>query len=142
LIRLAKEEDFPRILEMTESFHRETPYKDLPFNKGGIRDLFDAYLRNPSHVIFLMFDHGMIAGMAMEPVFSHALVATELAWWVDHEHRKTQDSIDLMLAYEEWARRIGAKVVQMAMLDEVTNLDRFYRKQGYRPAERSYIKEL
>jgi hypothetical protein len=47
-----------------------------------------------------------------------------------------------MLAYQEWARRVGAKTVQMAMLDDSMNLDKFYRRQGYVPAERSYIKEI
>lgn len=142
MIRLPTEKDFPRILEMAESFHKASPYSNLPFQRTGVREVFDAYLRNPSQCIFIMFDHGMIIGITMRPSFSDSLVTTELAWWVDEDHRGTKESLMLMKAYQDWARRIGAKLCQMAMLDEVTNLDKFYRRQGFIPAERSYIKEL
>jgi hypothetical protein len=84
----------------------------------------------------------MIIGFCDSLPFSSDRVAAELAWWVDEDKRGSRDSLLLFKAYEDWALRVGAKIKQMAMLDDVTNLAAFYEKQGYRPAERSYIKEI
>lgn len=142
-LRLANENDFPEILRMARAFHEVSPYRDLEFSEDSCRNVFDLYLRGDKTdiVIILSDNSGMLIACANQLPFSNDKVAMELAWWVDEDKRGSKDSLLMKKAYEAWARKIGAKLTQMAMLDEVTNLDKFYRKQGYVPAERSYIKE-
>lgn len=144
-MKLAELSDLPDILRMARSFHEASPYKDLEFSEERCREMFARYLvgNKKELIIILAGDKpfGMIIGFANSLPFSLDLVATELAWWVDEEHRGSRESLLLFKAYEDWAKRIGARLTQMAMLDDVTNLKRFYEKQGYRPAEQSFIKE-
>lgn len=147
-LKLAESKDYPDIIRMAQAFHRASPYVDLEFSEERCRGLFDHYLRGDRRELVIILAHeeervfGMIIGFANSIPFSNEKVAAELAWWVDEDKRKTKDSLLLFKAYEDWALRIGAKMSQMAMLDDVTNLSGFYLKQGYQPAERSYIKRI
>lgn len=147
MLRLATEQDWPEVLRMAHSFYKASPYNVLDFSEVSCRSLFDRYLQGDKTDLIIILaaaesPYGMILGHASPTPFSTLKVASELAWWVDESYRSTRDSLLLFKAYEDWAVRIGATICQMAMLDESTNLEKFYLKNGYKPAERSYIKEL
>lgn len=141
---------------MAKAFHEASPYNSLEFSEDKCRALFESYLVGDKRSLVIILatssknesshvdesPHGMIIGLADSLPFSNDRVAAELAWWVDEDKRGSRDSFLLFKAYEDWALRVGAKIKQMAMLDDVTNLAAFYEKQGYRPAERSYIKDV
>lgn len=145
-LRLATENDFDDIVRMAKSFHDASPYVSLEFSEGKCREFFNHYLRGDRKEVIIILAHaeervfGMIIGYASSTPFSDNLVASEVAWWVDEDMRQSRDSLLLFKAYEDWALRINVKITQMAMLDNSTNLQNFYSKQGYSPAERSYIK--
>lgn len=147
-LRLAEAHDYDEVIRMARAFHKASPYNVLEFSEDTCRELFERYLRGDRRELVIILAEsesrpfGMIIGFANLTPFSLDRVASELAWWVDEDMRKTRDSLLLFKAYEDWALRVGAKINQMAMLDEVTNLVAFYEKQGYKPAERSYIKEI
>lgn len=147
-LKLAEASDYSEVIRMAQAFHKASPYADLEFSEERCRGLFDHYLRGDRRELVIILAHqeervfGMIIGFSNSIPFSDEKVAAELAWWVDEDKRKTKDSLLLFKAYEDWALRIGAKISQMAMLDDVTDLSGFYLKQGYTPAERSYIKRI
>ena len=144
-LRLATKEDYPHIIRMARRFHEASPYSDLEFSEEQSRAVFEKYLgSNKTEIVIILAadgePYGMIIGAASSLPFSQDKVASELAWWVDEDKRGSKDSLMLFKAYQDWARRVGSKITQMAMLDDVTNLNKFYLKQGFVPAERSYIK--
>lgn len=144
-LRLATKEDYPHIIRMARRFHEASPYSDLEFSEEQSRLVFEKYLgSNKTEIVIILaaddVPYGMIIGAASSLPFSKDKVASELAWWVDEDKRGSKDSLMLFKAYQDWARRVGSKITQMAMLDDVTNLNKFYLKQGFVPAERSYIK--
>lgn len=144
-LRLATKEDYPHIIRMARRFHEASPYSDLEFSEEQSRTVFEKYLgSNKTEIVIILageeIPYGMIIGYSNALPFSLDRVATELAWWVDEDKRGSKDSLMLFKAYQDWARRVGSKITQMAMLDDVTNLEKFYLKQGFVPAERSYIK--
>lgn len=146
-LKLATAEDYPHIIRMARAFHQASPYADLEFSEEKCEQMFRLYLTGDKRELVIILavgesPFGMIVGFANSIPFSNEKIAAELAWWVDEERRGTKDSLLLFKAYEDWAVRIGAKVSQMAMLDDVTNLSKFYIKQGYAPAERSYVKRI
>lgn len=145
-LRLAQASDYDDVIRMARAFHQASPYSGLSFDEDKCHDLFMTYLKGDkkSLIIILASEErpfGMIIGFVNSLPFSFDRVATELAWWVDEDKRRSRDSLLLFKAYEDWTLRVGAKITSMAMLDDVTNLSSFYEKQGYRPAERHYIKE-
>lgn len=131
---------------MARSFYENSPYSGFTFSEEKCREIWDVYLQDKTRVIIILAcdenPFGMIIGLASEMPFSKEKTTIELAWWCDPNKRGSRDSIMLMKAYEDWAIRIGAKMSQMAMLDDSTDLEKFYTRSGYRPAERSYIKEI
>lgn len=148
MLRLATENDVEAVIEMAKRFHDASPYSALEFSPTTSYELFKAYLEgDKTRLVIILSEQdgkpqGMIIGMAAKPLFSDDLMATEIAWWMNPEYRKTRDSLLLIQAYEDWTKRIGCKMTQVAMLDEVTNLEKFYTKRGFKRAEQSFIKEV
>lgn len=146
MLRLAEEKDRQACIRMARSFHSISPYKDLSFDLKKTDDLFTNYiLGDKTRLIIILAGedpYGMIIGLRGDLPFSSDVVCTELAWWVDEDKRKSRDSLLLFKAYEDWTKRVGSVLTQVAMLDDVTDLSSFYLKQGYRPAEKSFVKEV
>ncbi len=143
-LRLAQESDYGEVIRMARNFHLASPYSELEFDEPSCRRLFEAYLSNKREFMIILaekeYPFGMIVGHCASSPFSKDKITSELAWWVDEEYRGSRDSLLLMKAYEDWCVRVGSKITQMAMLDQSTDLEKFYRKSGYIPAERSFIK--
>lgn len=145
-LRLARPEDEERLVEMASAFQAMSPYRSLEFSPAACSRLFKAYLEGDKTELIVIISEqdgearGMVIGMCSSPLFSDDKMATEIAWWMDEDYRKTRDSLLLIEAYQEWARRVDAKVIQCAMLPDVTDLSRFYEKQGMTRAEVSYIR--
>jgi GNAT superfamily N-acetyltransferase len=149
-LKIADYSDFKPIFDMAGRFQQASPYTELTYDEGKVVELIDSFLtgdRTQKIIILGLKDQepvGMIAGVVNEMLFSHDLIASELMWWVEPEHRGSRLSIQLLDAYEEWARRVGAKVVQLSSVntDHADKLDRLYRHRDYNLVERGYIKGL
>jgi GNAT superfamily N-acetyltransferase len=77
-----------------------------------------------------------------QPLFSSETLATEIAWYVNKDHRTSTAAFRLMKAYEEWALSKGVKYVGMTYLEDITDLSEIYEKKGYSKAETHHIKEF
>lgn len=145
-LRLANESDRHDCLRMARLFHSKSPYSNQEFSVEKCNEIFDRYLAGGGKdLIFILAEdvnpYGMIIGIRSELPFSKSVVCTELAWWVD-EDKRGRESLLLFKAYEEWSRRVGGDLNAVAMLEGVTDLGDFYTRQGYSPAEKTYIKEV
>lgn len=148
-LRLGTLEDIPTLLRFARNFHNASPYKTMKFDrvKGEkfLRQILTGDKMDGVIIVALSDDEpiGFIVGVANEPVFSSAKIATELGWWIEPEHRGTRSSMLIYSAYEDWARRIGCHYVHGAYLPGVSpSLDEFYKKRGYFQVESSYMKTL
>lgn len=148
-LRLAVLEDIPTLLRFARNFHRASRYNSMKFDLvKGEKFLRDIITRSIMDSIILVALHddkpiGFLVGMANEPVFSSAKIATELGWWIEPESRHTRASFLIYRAYEDWALRIGCSHIQGAYLPGVSpELDEFYKKRGYIQVESSYLKTL
>jgi len=150
-LRLATLDDYIDFDRFAYSFYLSSPfYPTIPYNADKTRSVLDLAVSSQYRdaVVLLYIDHelpvGMIVGLASSTPFSDDKIASELAWWVDPEYRGTRGSIELVYAYEEWARRVGCKHVTMALLPSLTNpkVEAYYERLGYHKTEISYLKEL
>lgn len=93
-----------------------------------------------------LFKDGAIAGafgaIVSDDLNDGTLVANECFWFVIPESRGR--GFELLIAYEEEARRRGAKRCSMIHLANLQpeKLAHIYEKRGYREVETSYSKEL
>lgn len=91
-------------------------------------------------IIFLYEDKGMLAATVGPFAYGDVLQATELAWWVEEEHRKSNIGKELLEAYAYWALKVGCKFMVMSCLDD--SVGKYYEKNGFKLYERTYFKEL
>lgn len=138
-MKIAELSDLDTILEMGMKFVETTGYKEAA-DKDIIKELIKAFLEAPhtSHIIILD-DFGFIAGQATPFLFGHGMLASEVAWWIDPSARGENKGIKLMEAFEYWAKNIaGCRYISMSSLDK--DVEKIYKKKGYKLYERAYMK--
>jgi GNAT superfamily N-acetyltransferase len=119
----------------------------------------DEFLRLPDRRLFVAADGerivGVLAVVACPALFARTShVVRVVTLWVGQAHRGQGIARKLHAAAEEWARSVGAPVMfagvpcnydaHAELGDNASPADasRFYREQGYRPAEASLVKEI
>ncbi len=144
-IRKAVEDDLLDCLMLFKQFHKESK---LPYSWDAKKTqaVFLQTLALEEIEVFLAEVDGETVGylccQVMEPLFSTEKVATEIAWFIHKDYRKTSAGFRLMTTYEEWALSQGAKYVNMAYLESIADLSKVYEKKGYVKAETHYMKEF
>lgn len=136
MIRVATESDINAVLDMALKFVKNTGYKDI-YNEYKVTSMI---LYCMEHGIVLMHDYGFVMGLADQFIYGSTSMATELAWWVDPDHRGDGVGKELLEGFESWAKSIGCSYVTMISIDD--NVGKYYEKKGYKLYERAYMKEL
>lgn len=85
---------------------------------------------------------GALMGTLTPLWFSKEMIACELGWWVDEDHRGSGNT--LRLRFEAWARQVRAPVVCMSdvVMDNSTPAGELYQRAGYDCVERAWMKGL
>lgn len=144
-IREATEEDALDCLILFKQFHKESkvPYS---WDAKKTQTVFLQTLPLENFVTLVAERDGDVVGficaMYSEPFFSSEKISTEVAWYVNKEHRNSTAGFRLMKAYEEWATDNNVKYVGMTYLENITDLSEIYEKKGYSKAETQYMKEF
>ena len=84
---------------------------------------------------------GMIGGLICPDLYDGEIVCHTSFWFVVPTARGRL-SIQLLEAFEDWAREVGAKRVVVTHLSSVESLGLLYSRRGYQPLERSYVRKL
>ena len=145
-IRKATPDDIPRLMVMGEQFAKYAPF-DVEFSPEGAA-AFVAGLMEIGLVLVAEQDGEILGGIlgALTPMWYSPsnLMASELAWWVAPEHRGGRAALQLLRAFEDWAKASGAKVITMSDLriGEDYPAGPLFERMGYRVLERAHIKEI
>lgn len=141
IVRDAKETDYPEIIRMGRAFAQAADQPDVD------PDPLISVLNDLP--ILKVVENGEVCGMAAAVVYPHywspdTLVAQELWWWVDETARGSRAGVMLLEALEESAKVLGASKLMMLALDALNpdGVERLYRRRGYVPQERTFVKEL
>jgi GNAT superfamily N-acetyltransferase len=148
MIRAAIPADAARICELGERFFNEAgwPEVNLTWDESSVRDTL-AILA--AHGVLLVAEvDGVVVGMAgagICPAYfnRNQTVAQELFWYVEEEHRNGVGAA-LLRALEAGVKTRGAHTFTMITVAGMRSdaLARLYRRDGYRPAELSFIKRV
>lgn len=141
MIRLAREADIPRLVEMGQRFRRESSYAErLADNPEKMAELGRQLLKVDG--LLLSEKDGELTGMLGFILHNHFIsgevFAGEVFWWVEPERRG--DGLRLLREAEKRARARGAKYMQMiAPTDQVATI---YKRLDYEFVEATYQKAL
>jgi GNAT superfamily N-acetyltransferase len=140
MLKIAQKTDFPVLFEMGMKFAKTTEYKDY-ITEDYVANTINQILDQEMGTIALMHgEDGMLLGTVLPFQFGPYFTASEVAWWVNEDKRKSSIGTELLEAFEEWARRVGADFVHMVSLDDAVG--KYYEKKGYKLLERAYIKKI
>jgi GNAT superfamily N-acetyltransferase len=138
-MKIAELEDVDTILAMAMQFVRATGYEKLS-DEETIKNLITQYVTSSSTDCIIIFDEfGFIAGRCTDFPFGPGKIASETAWWIDPDSRGQNRGQKLMQAFEYWAKVIAeANMISMTSLDK--DVEKIYKKNGYKLYERAYMK--
>ncbi len=144
MIRLATEDDFESILDMSAKFWLSTQ-----FNESFESDHTRLYVQ-------MAFDHGLLAVVEIDGKnvgfcaaiksfilgSTKAVGATELAWYIYPEHRAGKNGIALLQFMEGLVKEQGIKYFTMVSMQSSMpeQVNRMYERMGYKHSETSYTK--
>lgn len=141
-MKIATIDDHDEILSMAMKFMEQTGYTEYS-NEETISNLINTILSGKQNemIILLKPGIGFLAGMSSPFVFGPHLIASEVAWWINEDKRKTGAGAELVEAFEYWAKNVaGCTIITLTSLDD--KIGKFYEKKGYKLYERAYMKEL
>lgn len=147
-IRRATKDDAEALFVMARKFVAFAPYHDrVTATDDELRAIITYFTANAT--VFVAEKHGEVIGMLvaiLAPVWyaPSCRVATELAWWVEQEHRGGTAAIRLIQAYETWARNEQASMVTMSNLEvgDDNCVVSMLKRMGYRMTEQSHTKGI
>lgn len=148
-IREAADADVSAVAALGHRFYREAGWDDVAeWDAHSIGVTLRNMVAGEGGIVLVLEREGVIRGMAgglVYPLyFNHThLTGQELFWWVNPIERAGA-GIALLDALETAARERGAQSWSMLALDTLRPdvVGALYRRRGYRPSERSFIKRL
>lgn len=138
MIRDAQASDIADIVEMGRRFALASGTADLVGWDVKSAAEYAGFLINHPDGVLLLGDRSMIGGMVFgHPFNNQCRVFLESFWWSE-----ARGGLRLLDAAEAKARELGAVRMLMLSLDAMPSLDGLYRKRGFRPLEKTFVKEL
>lgn len=146
MIRGGKYRDIPQIIEMAQRFWSETIYAE-PMDPDTVEVMAQTCIDQgmmvvvESGAVIVGFACGVIGGLLGD---ANVKVGTEVAWWVEPEHRSGRNGIGLLKLLEQQAKAQGIKYWSMAYMESSMpkEIAAIYEKMGYQRNEILYTKEL
>lgn len=146
MIREAEESDFHDIAVMSSEFWTKTMFDD-EFCYDSVFNMIS--LCCDSGLLFVAEIEGEVVGFVAG--VSGALLGngavktgTEVAWWIQPEHRGGSIAIKLLKAIESRAKDLGIKYWSMAFMcsSMPDTVESIYKKMGYQKSEVIYTKRV
>lgn len=138
MTREANEADVEKLAEMGEAFFQHSPWSKLThYSTEKAQETLRSLINGESGTL-LASDTGMLGAVCFDMYCTKDRIMQEVFWW--SKGRGTE----LLKAFEDEGRKRGARFVMVSALENehIERIDRFYRKMGYVPMERTYAKEL
>jgi len=121
MIRAATTDDIPRMVELGQAMHAESPeFRGIRFDADKLARVIAATMANPAGFVQVIERDGEVVGgmvaMATPHYFSPDMVACDLALFVSPEHRGGMAAARLLTSYRNWGKSLGAAKVQLGVM--------------------------
>ena len=146
MIRNGRFDDIPAIVGMAREFWGHTVY-DEEFEPDQVERMAEMCIQQDLMSVLVVNDivRGFACGVR-GPLLANASVfaGTEIAWWVQPEHRGGKNGIQLLRHIELLAKEAGVKYWNMVYMESSMpqSIRRIYEKTGYIKNEVVFTKVL
>lgn len=118
MIRAATPEDIPRMVDLGRVMHGESPtFCRVRFDADKLAATIASTITSAGGFAYVAEQGDAVVGgmlaMITPHYFSHDLVACDLALFMAPEHRGGMAAVRLLVLYVQWARSVGAVLVQL-----------------------------
>jgi hypothetical protein len=148
-LRHASLDDIPWIIEKAVQEFHDSPYLGFGVDKIKARQLLEKIIVEGQDKGFVLISHaegkpvGCLVAYSFQPLFSQQKVATEALWFLLEEYRKTSRGLDMMKAYEYWAKLVGCSHVQYGLLStSPARMQSLYDRTGAVQTEKIFTKRI
>lgn len=148
-LRHARLSDVPQLIELAKSLAAGSPMEALSVDYEKSRTSIEKAIISDQKDWLALVSHvddkpvGVLVAYCFEPIFSSTKLAVEVFWYLDPEHRSGRRGIEMMQAYEYWAKLVGCEVVQYGWLvSSPEGMKKLYERTGAQLAEHVYYKTL
>ncbi len=150
IVRQANEHDADGYTEAAAKFHSASPMHGvIAFDPDGYKQFFLQSLKNDSVGIWVCEVDNKVAGICgaiSYPLYFNpsSLVVQELWWWLDPVARGSGAGSKMFKQIEQWAKAKNADALFMIALEDerASKMERLYARAGFKPMERTFIKEV
>lgn len=141
MIREAKGQDVPAIIDMVAELHRDTRMA-LPIDTGVVRQTLHNLIVNPSGLVLVSGKepHGFIAASVGITTVSLAPVGIEHGWWASPTARGA--GYRLLMAYERWGKQAGCLFIRMCTPPHTERAALLLRRCGFFLHEEVWVKAI
>lgn len=148
-LRHATLDDLPEIFELAKDLFTGSPMEGMRFSPRKIQSKILQAVSSgfEDYLVIVAEDEGKIVGAlaayCYEPIWSDQKIACEVLWHVKPEYRKGRRGLDMMDAYEAWAKSRGCVFAQYGILSSSPQtMPALYEKRGCVLAEHIYYKAV
>jgi GNAT superfamily N-acetyltransferase len=150
IVRKATPSDLPQYAELAQAFHAASPmHGSIGFDVQGYSDFYLTSLENDNMGVWLAEIDGTIVGicgaLAYPLYFNPSAVAVqELWWWLTPAARGSGAGGKMFKQIEQWAKDRSASALFMIALEDnkAKKMENLYIRAGFKPMERTFIKEV
>lgn len=147
MIRDCLEKDIPAIVNMSRDFWQHTEYKNEEFQEFAVIAMINQTMKDKLSLVLEIGGsvEGFVCGIKGPLIANFDVIAgTELAWWVNEDHRASSGGLKLLRAIEKKAKQEGIKYWNMAYMfsSMPESIKKIYESMGYKANECLYQKVL
>lgn len=138
-VRRASEADRLAVIRLMKDAHSAAGFA-FPFSAPHADALFRQHLSCGLVLVCGEQAQGVLMAATFDHPFGAGKWAKESVWYIAPEARG-RSALQMLDAYEAWAREQGCVVIGMASL-ATNDVSRIYERRGYAPAETHFVKPL
>jgi GNAT superfamily N-acetyltransferase len=138
-VRRATEADRLAVVRLLKASHAAAGFT-FPFSAPHADRLFREHMASGLVLVLGEPAQGVLMARTFEHPFGAGLWAKETVWFIAPEARG-RAALQMLDAYEAWAREQGCTTIGMASLAS-NDVSRIYERRGYAPAETHFVKTL
>lgn len=138
-VRRATAEDRLAVISLLKESHAAARLT-FPFSAPHLDLLFRQHMERGLVLVTGEPAHGVLMAMTFDHPFGAGKWAKETCWYIAPSGRG-RSALQMLDAYEAWAREQGCTTIGMASLAS-NDVSKIYERRGYAPAETHFVKAL
>jgi GNAT superfamily N-acetyltransferase len=138
-VRRATEADRFAVIGLLKESHAAAGFT-FPFSAPHADRLFRQHMAAGLVLVAGVPARGVLMAVAFDHPFGAGKWSKESCWYIAPDARG-RSALQMLDAYEAWAREHGCTTIGMASL-ATNDVSRIYERRGYAPAETHFLKSL